>query len=52
MKKEAIIELIDVRKTFEGVNILDGVNLKIESGEILAIMGMSGVGKSVLLKHL
>lgn len=52
MTKEAIIELIDVRKTFEGVNILDGVNLKIERGEILAIMGMSGVGKSVLLKHL
>ena len=52
MTKETIIELIDVRKTLEGVNILDGVNLKIESGEILAIMGMSGVGKSVLLKHL
>jgi phospholipid/cholesterol/gamma-HCH transport system ATP-binding protein len=52
MTEEAIIELIDVRKTLEGVNILDGVNLQIKRGEILAIMGMSGVGKSVLLKHL
>lgn len=52
MMRETIIELIDVKKTLKGVNVLNGLNLKIHKGEILTVMGMSGVGKSVLLKHL
>jgi phospholipid/cholesterol/gamma-HCH transport system ATP-binding protein len=47
-----LIQLQDVVKTL-GVNrVLDGVNLNIHRGEITAIIGKSGSGKSVLLKHI
>ncbi|HCC68792.1 MAG TPA: ABC transporter ATP-binding protein [Nitrospiraceae bacterium] len=46
-----MIELIDVKKSFNGLKVLDGVNLKIEAGEIIIIMGKSGGGKTVLIKH-
>lgn len=41
----------DVRKSFFGKPVLEGVDLTIEKGETLVIMGRSGCGKSVLLKH-
>ncbi|WP_156679814.1 ABC transporter ATP-binding protein [Sphingomonas profundi] len=44
------IEMIDVAKTFGGNRVLDGVNLAIEPGESVAIIGQSGSGKSVTLK--
>ena len=44
------ILLDDVSKTFSGNVVLDGVNLAVESGESLAIIGQSGSGKSVTLK--
>jgi len=47
--------MIDVRqltKRFGSQTVLDGVNLRIECGESLVIIGRSGGGKSVLLKHL
>ena len=44
-----MIEFIDVHKAFD-VPILSGVDLTVESGETLAIVGPSGTGKSVLLK--
>jgi phospholipid/cholesterol/gamma-HCH transport system ATP-binding protein len=46
-----MIETRELKKSF-GAPILDGVNLKIESGESVVIIGRSGGGKSVLLKHL
>ncbi|MBI5025604.1 MAG: ABC transporter ATP-binding protein [Nitrospirae bacterium] len=46
-----MIELIDVEKSFNGLKVLDGVTLKIEAGEIITIMGKSGGGKTVLMKH-
>lgn len=51
MVRKNIIELIDVKKSFNGLKVLDGVNLKIEAGEIIIIMGKSGGGKTVLIKH-
>jgi phospholipid/cholesterol/gamma-HCH transport system ATP-binding protein len=44
------IELRDVHKAFGSRVILDGVSLTVHEGETLAVIGYSGVGKSVLLK--
>jgi len=48
----ATIEAIGVEKSFGPHRVLDGVTFGIESGETVAIVGRSGCGKSVLLKHL
>jgi phospholipid/cholesterol/gamma-HCH transport system ATP-binding protein len=42
----------NLRKSFKGHVVLDGVNLSVAPGESLVIVGPSGTGKSVLLKHL
>jgi phospholipid/cholesterol/gamma-HCH transport system ATP-binding protein len=47
-----MIEVRDLKKSFGGSPILDGVSLHIEDGESVVIIGRSGGGKSVLLKHL
>jgi phospholipid/cholesterol/gamma-HCH transport system ATP-binding protein len=44
-----MIEYVDIHKAFD-VPVLAGVDLLVETGEILAILGPSGTGKSVLLK--
>lgn len=46
------IEVKDLYKSFNGNNVLQGVNLEIPEGRITCIVGGSGSGKSVLLKHL
>src|SRR5689334_18193473 len=46
------IEFIDVYKTFDdGRKVLDGVSFGVERGETFAILGPSGVGKTVTLTH-
>lgn len=47
-----MIEVRDLRKSFGTHVILDGVSFRIEKGESVVIIGRSGGGKSVLLKHL
>lgn len=47
-----MIEVRDLTKSFGAQKILDGVSLKIDTGESVTIIGRSGGGKSVLLKHL
>ena len=50
---ESAIHIRDLRKTFDGVDfILNGLNLDIPKGQITTIIGFSGTGKSVLLKHI
>lgn len=47
-----IIELVNVHKSFNGQKVLNGLNLRVEIGQITVIIGQSGGGKSVLLKHM
>ena len=47
-----MIEVIDLHKSLNGVQVLKGISFKVDKGEILALMGKSGHGKSVLLKHI
>jgi len=47
-----LIEFKDVTKRFGSRTILDRVNLQIYEGEVTTIIGLSGSGKSVLLKHI
>ncbi|MBI3989529.1 MAG: ABC transporter ATP-binding protein [candidate division NC10 bacterium] len=47
-----MIHLIEVYKSFQGQQVLKGITLEIPKGQITAIIGRSGSGKTVLLKHL
>jgi len=47
-----MIRIVDLHKYFGEIRALRGVNLEIEKGETMVIIGQSGSGKSVLIKHL
>jgi phospholipid/cholesterol/gamma-HCH transport system ATP-binding protein len=47
-----MIEIIDLYKSFNGQVVLDGLNLTMPTGQITVVIGKSGIGKSVLLKHI
>lgn len=47
-----MIRIEHLSKSFNGPIVLDDINLEIGKGEIIAILGESGTGKSVLLKHM
>jgi phospholipid/cholesterol/gamma-HCH transport system ATP-binding protein len=47
-----MIRVVDVHKSFHGQQVLKGVNLDFAAGKITTIVGTSGCGKTVLLKHL
>jgi len=47
-----MIKLVNVTKTFDGQVVLNGLNLEVPAGKITAVIGPSGEGKSVLLKHM
>jgi phospholipid/cholesterol/gamma-HCH transport system ATP-binding protein len=49
---EAIVEFRDVWKRFGNREVLAGVNLRVRKGEVLCILGPSGTGKSVTLRHI
>lgn len=46
-----MIKIENIIKSFDGNKVLKGVSLEIRKGDILALIGGSGCGKSVLLKH-
>jgi phospholipid/cholesterol/gamma-HCH transport system ATP-binding protein len=50
--EDIVIKVVDVHKSFNSQKVLDGINLEIERGKITVIIGKSGGGKSVLMKHL
>ena len=45
-----VLELVGIEKHFGGLPAVNGVNLKVDEGEILALVGPNGAGKSTLLK--
>ena len=47
-----MIRIRNLWKKFGSIDVLQGLNLDVEKGEILVILGRSGVGKSVLLRHI
>src|SRR5262249_45974750 len=46
------LQVRGLRKRFDGLEVLKGIDLQVEPGEIFVLMGPSGSGKTVLLKHL
>ena len=47
-----MLEIKDVRKSFEGMKVLDGISLDVEKGDVVAILGPSGSGKTTFLRCL
>ena len=46
------VQVRDLRKSYGGQRVLKGITFQVERGEVFVIMGPSGSGKSVLLKHI
>jgi len=49
---ETVIEMIDIEKAFGARKILRGINLQIRRGEVMVLLGGSGTGKSVSIRHI
>ncbi len=52
MSQAPMIRFVGVRKSFGAREVLSGIDLDIDQGEVMFIIGTSGVGKSVTIKHL
>ena len=51
-RKSHMLKIEHLRKRFGNLVVLDDVNLSLNRGEVLSIIGQSGTGKSVVLKHI
>lgn len=47
-----MIKIVDLHKSFDGHAVLNGVHLEIPKGKVTVILGPSGTGKTVLMRHL
>lgn len=48
--KKTDIKIVDIKKSFDGVDVLKNINLDIKDGEFFSILGPSGCGKTTLLR--
>ena len=46
----SLIEVKELKKSFQGIDVLKGINFNVEQGEVVSIIGPSGSGKSTLLR--
>jgi len=49
---KSLVELRGIRKAFGGVHAVDGVDINLYAGEVVALLGHNGAGKSTLMKML
>ena len=49
-RNDIVLEMTDIHKSFEKLEVLNGINLQVRKGEVVAIIGPSGGGKSTLLR--
>ncbi|MGD8386423.1 MAG: ATP-binding cassette domain-containing protein [Desulfobacteraceae bacterium] len=47
-----MIRIEDLHRSFDGVDVLQGISMELRRGSLMALIGRSGYGKSVLLKHI
>src|SRR5437773_6969176 len=47
-----VVDVVEVRKAFDRAEVLRGVSFRLDKGETLVVMGGSGSGKTVLLRHI
>ncbi|WDV45833.1 ATP-binding cassette domain-containing protein [Clostridiaceae bacterium M8S5] len=52
MNKQVMIEVMNLSKSYKGVEVLKGINLQVEKGSIFALLGSNGAGKTTTIKIL
>src|SRR5574337_1446963 len=52
VKRQPYIQFLNVYKAFDELPVLIDVSFEVERGEMVVVLGRSGVGKSVTLKHI